>query len=75
MAFRMYVKLNKHIYIYIKEGKKILCHVVCDRQHLYIQDLNIDSDMLDANENYFVGTYITDFNSFEMISASDVNVE
>jgi len=22
------------------------------------QDLNIDSDMLDANENYFVCTYI-----------------
>jgi len=30
------------------------------------QDLNIDSDMLDANENYFVSTYITGFNSLEM---------
>jgi len=39
------------------------------------QDLNIDSDMLCANENYCVSTYITDFNSFEMISASDVNVQ
>jgi len=26
------------------------------------QDLNIDSDMLDANENYFVSTYLIDFN-------------
>jgi len=38
-----------------------------------ISDLNIDSDMLGANENYFVSTYISDFNSLEMISASDVN--
>jgi len=26
------------------------------------QDLKIDSDMLDANENYFVSTYLSDFN-------------
>jgi len=39
------------------------------------QDLNIDSDMLDAKENYFVSTYITDFNSLEMISACDVNAQ
>jgi len=32
------------------------------------QDLNIDFDMLDANENYFLSAYITDFNSFEMKS-------
>jgi len=36
-------------------------------------DLNIDSDMLNANENYFVSIFITDFNSFGVISASDVN--
>jgi len=29
--------------------------------------------MLNANENYFESTYITDINSFEKISASDVN--
>jgi len=31
--------------------------------------------MLDVNENYFVSTYITDFNSLEMISESDVNAQ
>jgi len=39
------------------------------------QDLNINSDMLNANENYFESTYITDFNSLGMISASDVNAQ
>jgi len=31
--------------------------------------------MPDANENYFVSTYITDFNSLEMISVSEVNTQ
>jgi len=39
------------------------------------QDLNIDSDILGVNETYFVSKYITDFNSLEMISASDVNAQ
>jgi len=38
-----------------------------------VQDLNIDSDKLDANENYFVSTHIAEINRLEMISASDVN--
>jgi len=42
---------------------------------MVFQDLNIDSDMLYANTNYFVNTYITDFNSLEMISASGVNAQ
>jgi len=31
--------------------------------------------VLDVNENYFVSTYMTDFNSLEMISASDVKAQ
>jgi len=31
--------------------------------------------MLRANEAYFVSTYITDCNSLEMISSSDVNAQ
>jgi len=32
------------------------------------QDLKMDSDMLVANENYFVSTYLTDFNYRHLIS-------
>jgi len=32
-----------------------------------LQDLNIDSDMLDANENYFVSTHFTGFKSLDNI--------
>jgi len=41
-----------------------------------LQDLNIDFDMMDANENYFFSTI--HFNSLEMISAgswADVNAQ
>jgi len=41
-----------------------------------LQDLNVDFDMTDARENYFLSTI--DFNSLEMISASpmaDVNAQ
>jgi len=31
--------------------------------------------MLNANENYFESTYITDFNSLELMSSSDVNAQ
>jgi len=31
--------------------------------------------VLDENENYFVSTYITDFNSLEIISESDINAQ
>jgi len=33
-----------------------------------VQNLNIDFVMLNVNKNYFVSIYITDLNSFEMIS-------
>jgi len=39
------------------------------------QDLNIDSEMLDANENYFVSTYITLLIQISFQSASDVNTQ
>jgi len=44
--------------------------------HVYTEEnvLNIDSDILDTNENYFVSTNITDFISLEIISASDVKM-
>jgi len=38
-------------------------------------DVNIDSNMLDANGNYFVTTYIINFNSLENMSASDANAQ
>jgi len=34
-----------------------------------------ESDMLDATKNCFVSIYITDFNSLEMMSVSDVNAQ
>jgi len=39
------------------------------------QDLKIDSDMLDANENYFVSTYmyLTDFNYHHLMSKIKIN--
>jgi len=37
------------------------------------QDLNIDSDMPGANENYFVSTYLTDFNYRHLMSKITIN--
>jgi len=37
------------------------------------QDLKIDSDMLDANENDFVNTYLTDFNYRHLMSKIKIN--
>jgi len=37
------------------------------------QDLNIDSDMLDANENYFVSTCHTDFIYRQLLSKIKMN--
>jgi len=67
MSFRMYVELNKNISCIKKtspasdsstEHVPYKCMNILTKM---FQDLNIDSDMLDANEHYFVSTYISDF--------------
>jgi len=37
------------------------------------QDLNIYSEMLDANEKYFVSSYLTDFNYRHLMSKIKIN--